>query len=223
MNTDGIIKPGVRAILENRGPQATPAATKPKRMQWGPRPSPYRLKPFQQGNLDPLCGEYAIINALRLLTRPDDGLDKVFWEDLFAYVLARADRLFGMMRILDEGTPQWLIKALLPSALKRFEAETGISVEAQTLAQLGAGKHPVNPVATLQSALADRRVAALVLLGGYYDHWTVVRSVTAGAVWLFDSDGLKSLLRAEIAPSYRQRAGQRFVISPRSIRVLRRL
>jgi hypothetical protein len=220
MNTDDIIKP---EVLEERRSQGTLVRAKPKRMQWGPRPSPYRLKPFQQGHLDPLCGEYAIVNALRLLTRPDDGLDKVFWEDLFTYVLARADRLFGMRRILEEGTPQWLSKALLPPVLKRFEARAGVSVEALTLAQLGGGQHLVDPLAVLQSALADRRAAALVLLGGYYDHWTVVRSVTAGAVWLFDSDGLKSLLRAEIAPSYRQQAGRRFVISHRPIRVLRRL
>ena len=220
MNTDDIIKP---EVLEERRSQGTLVRAKPKRMQWGPRPSPYRLKPFQQGHLDPLCGEYAIVNALRLLTRPDDGLDKIFWEDLFSYVLARADRLFGMRRILDEGTPHWLSKALLPPVLKRFEAGAGISVEALTLAQLGGGKHPADPMAVLQSALADRRAAALVLLGGDYDHWTVVRSVSAGVVWLFDSDGLKSLLRAEIAPSYRQQAGRRFVISQRPIRVLRRL
>ena len=220
MNTDDIIKP---EVPEDRHSQGTTIPAKPKRMQWGPKPSPYRLKPFQQGQLDPLCGEYAIVNALRLLTRPDDGLDKVFWEDLFAYVLARADRMFGVRRILDEGTPQWLCKALLPLVLKRFEAGAGVSVEALTLAQLGGGRQPVDPMHLLQSALADRTAAALVLLGGDYDHWTVVRSVTTGVVWLFDSDGLKSLLRAEIAPSYRQQAGRRFVISHRPIRVLRRL
>lgn len=220
MNTDDIIKP---EVPEERRSQGTPVPAKPKRMQSGLRPSPYRLKPFQQGQLDPLCGEYAIVNALRLLTRPDDGLDKLFWEDLFAYVVARADRLFGVRRILDEGTPQWLSKALLPLVLKRFEAGAGVSVEALTLAQLGGGKLPIEPMAVLQYALADRRSAALVLLGGHYDHWTVVRSVTAGVVWLFDSDGLKSLLRSEIAPSYRQQAGRRFVISHRPIRVLSRL
>ena len=161
MNTDDIIKP---EVPEERRSQGTPGRAKPKRMQWGPRPSPYRLKPFQQGHLDPLCGEYAIVNALRLLTRPDDGLDKVFWEDLFAYVLARADRLFGMRRILDEGTPLWLSKALLPPVLKRFEAGAGVCVEVLTLAQLGGEKHSVDPMPVLQPALADRRAAAPVLL-----------------------------------------------------------
>lgn len=219
MNTDTLTKP---EAASERHPEAVPGPPKPKRMHWGPKPSPYRLKPFQQGHLDPLCGEYAIVNALRLLTRPDDGLDKDFWEDLFGYVLSRADRMFGIRRILSDGTPQWLCKALLPPVLKRFEAGAGFPVEAVSLSQAGAGRHLVDPIAALQLALADRRAAALVLLGGEYHHWTVVRSVTAGAVWLFDSDGLKSLLRSDIAPSYRRQEGRRFVVSHRPIRVLRR-
>ncbi|WP_421696555.1 hypothetical protein [Aestuariivirga sp.] len=220
MNTDTLTKPEHR---EERRPKASQGQAKPKRMRWGPKPSQYRLKPFQQGHLDPLCGEYAIVNALRLLTRPNDGLDKLFWEDLFGYVMSRADRLFGIRRILDDGTPPWLNKALLPMVLKRFEAGAGFSVETLTLSQVGESNHKTDPMAALQAALADRRAAALVLLGGGYHHWTVVRAVTPRAVWLFDSDGLKSLLRSDIAPSYLRQEGRRFVVSQRPIRVLRRL
>lgn len=188
----------------------------------GPKPPPYRFRPFQQGDLDPLCGVYAMINALRLLTRPGDGLDGYFWEGLFCHALARADRMFGVRRMLDDGTPQRLSRALLPVVVKRFETGTGIGVRALTLPELAAGMPASDHWDLLQRELEHRPAAALVLLGGEYHHWTVVRSVTAGAVWLFDSDGLKSILRAEIAPSYRQQGQRRYVVSPRPIRILTR-
>lgn len=188
-----------------------------------PEAAPYGLRPFQQGHLDPMCGEYAIVNGLRLLTRPGDGLGKLFWEDLFAFVLARVDRMFGLRRLTVEGTPQRLQKLLLPVVLARFEAMAGITIVAATLRDLGEGKVPSDPLGVLQQVLRPQRTAALILLGGHYDHWTVLRSVTPGVLWLFDSDGLKCLPRTEVALGYANRTHHKFVLPPRAIRVLRRL
>lgn len=219
MNTEDM----TRALGLETTAASEQGSTRRRNPQLGPKPPPYRFRPFQQGHLDPLCGVYAMINALRLLTRPNDGLDVCFWEGLFCHALARADRMFGVRRMLDEGTPQWLSKALLPVVIRRFETGTRIGVCALTLSDLAPGKLPADHWDLLGQELKDRTASALVLLGGESHHWTVVRSVTAGAIWLFDSDGFKSILRAEIAPSYRQQAGRRFVISHRPIRVLRRL
>jgi hypothetical protein len=219
MNTEDMTRP---SRLMGRLATVEQGTMKSRNLRPGPKPAPYRFKPFCQGHLDPLCGVYAMINALRLLTRPGDGLDLEFWEGLFCYALARVDRLFGIRRMLNDGTPLWLSKALLPVVLKRFESGASIGVQAQTLPELAAGKPPSDHWDLLRRELEDRTASALVLLGGESHHWTVVRSVTAGAIWLFDSDGFKSILRAEIAPSYRQQGHRRFVVSTRPIRLLTR-
>lgn len=216
MNTDDMTNVAELAAASEQGPK------KRRIIHLGPKRPPYRFRPFQQGHLDPLCGVYAMINALRLLTRPSDGLDGCFWEGLFCHALSRADRMFGVRRMLDDGTPQWLSKALLPHVIKRFESGTGIGVKSLTLAELAAGKPACDHWDVLQLELNSRTAAALVLLGGVYHHWTVVRAVTTGAIWLFDSDGLKSILRADTAPSYRQQGDRRYVLSPKPMRVLRR-
>ena len=216
MNTEDMTRAVDPGTTSEQGP------TRRHPTQLGPKRPPYRFRPFQQGHLDPLCGVYAMINALRLLTRPSDGLDAYFWEGLFCHALSRADRMFGVRRMLDDGTPQWLSKALLPHVVKRFETGTGIGVKALSVAELAAGKPARDHWDVLQRELNGGTASALVLLGGVYHHWTVVRAVTTGVIWLFDSDGLKSILRADTAPSYRQQGDRRYVVSPRPMRVLRR-
>lgn len=219
MNTEDMTRP---LRLEGRLTTIEQGVAKRRTLRPGPKPSPYRFRPFQQGHLDPLCGVYAMINALRLLTRPSDGLDVGFWEGLFCYALSRADRMFGVRRMLDDGTPQWLSRALLPVVVRRFKTGTRIEVRILTLPELAEGQMPADHWDLLLRELDGQPAAALVLLGGAFHHWTVVRAVTTGAIWLFDSDGLKSIVRAEIAPSYRHRGDRRYVVSPRPIRVLMR-
>lgn len=219
MNTEDMTRP---TRLDGRLANVEQGTTRRRTLRPGPKPAPYRFRPFCQGHLDPLCGVYAMINALRLLTRPGDGLDLEFWEALFCYALARADRMFGVRRMLDDGTPQWLSRALLPVVVRRFETGTRIEVRVLTLPELAEGQLQEDHWDLLQRELDGQPAAALVLLGGAFHHWTVVRTVTTGTIWLFDSDGLKSIVRAEIAPSYRQRGERRYVVSPRPIRVLMR-
>lgn len=56
-------------------------------------PGAAMTEPWQQGNLDALCGLYAIINALRLLHAPTGGLSRQVCKTLYRDGLEAACRV----------------------------------------------------------------------------------------------------------------------------------
>jgi len=84
-------------------------------------PSGIGSKPFEQGDLDGLCGVYAVINAVRLAAHPHHRLRVADCRGLFAALLAElADegRLRGfvaaglgprvLVRLLRRAEQSWL-------------------------------------------------------------------------------------------------------------------
>jgi hypothetical protein len=60
-----------------------------------------RLKPYRQGQLDGLCGIYAIVNAIRLaLGERGDQFSKEDWRELFCALLVGADEIVGTATVV---------------------------------------------------------------------------------------------------------------------------
>jgi hypothetical protein len=154
------------------------------------------LSPLRQGDLDSLCGLYAIINAVRLALYPEHRL--VRWQlkllfDAGMQALQRSRRLRDTM-LLGVTTPTWcrMSRAVVDAASKL----TGVP--------LSLALPPTS--ATTTSRRAVRAVAASVhhghpvLLGlhGQLDHWTVVVRYSPTRLTFFDSAGHCWVSRADL-------------------------
>ena len=62
------------------------------------------LVPFQQGDLDGLCGIYALINAIRLTTEADTRcFPDAAWQELFCTLLLEPDEVVGTVDTVGLG------------------------------------------------------------------------------------------------------------------------
>ena len=96
-------------------------AAKSRREQ--PRPLPFR-----QGNLDGLCGIYALINAIRLVTAEQLDLSNVEWAGVFARLLAGADDDRGVAKVVTGGIGTWRLIALARAAIDHIAEQYGIEL-----------------------------------------------------------------------------------------------
>lgn len=149
------------------------------------------LAPFNQGDLDSLCGVYCVMNAVRFLCpelgrQKSIGLFQVLSESLTtnrvtAYEMVGLGIEIPTVHALVEAACNYLqevldtsiVSATLTSKIRRFD----------------------DLWAALSEGLGDNQVA-IIGLSGRHDHWTVAYRMTARTIRLFDSDSMKVLQRA---------------------------
>ncbi|MBM1172324.1 hypothetical protein [Microvirga arabica] len=144
-----------------------------------------RRRAYRQGDLDGLCGVYAIVNALRYVLRLRDEQCK----QLFA----------KLIKALEQDSPclhKSLLRGLYWCQLKRLVAVAGkgrcgdrdLTFQAHPL-RLKQDQHTLPDLwAALEQELGPACVA-IVGITGATDHWCVVYQVTPKTLWLLDSDG----------------------------------
>lgn len=160
-------------------------------------------RPFLQGELDGLCGIYAIINAIRLAMGPRAGqLAAEHWHDLFAELMAAADDLVGAMQATVSGIEVRPFRKVLKRAARHMRDEHGIEILADRLIPPGARPTIGEVLEALKAELTQPGHAAIVSFGGFLDHWTVVRTYRSGMLELFDSCTLCRVSTANCRMSY---------------------
>lgn len=171
--------------------------------------------PLVQGDLDGLCGVYAMINAIRLLA-PELSEDD---EKSLFYVLLETLSNAGVE--LDEivafGIGKNNMRSLVSAAREflREYCDVGLTVE---WLDLGGAEPRLSRIwSRLRRETEERRVA-IVGLSGIHEHWTVVRRVTRKTMLLYDSDALSRLNRSNCGVGTRARHR----IRPENIAVLDR-
>lgn len=72
-------------------PESSKTITQPAVVGTRPllKPKPFIKKPYQQGAFDGYCGLYAIVNALRLIATPSDGIGEDFCDEFFIALYRR--------------------------------------------------------------------------------------------------------------------------------------
>jgi hypothetical protein len=151
------------------------------------------ITPFQQGDLDGLCGVYAVLNAARILC-PE--IDDDYCDELFAVVLEKlAKSLKKPMRAVVNGTSRPHIALMVKAAAAEIERDLEIKLKATGL------KTPKKKVAlpqlweALQEEIGSGAVVILAL-SGRRDHWTVAYHMSDRTIRLADSNSLKVILRS---------------------------
>jgi hypothetical protein len=146
--------------------------------------------PFEQGDLDGLCGVYAVVNATRLAAQPYRRLSAADGEDLFAALLkelAAAGRLRGFV---TGGLGARTLARLLRRASRWLRKQHGLTLEISRPFRKANTPEPEDCRRVLAEHLARPGTAAIV---GTAEHWTVVRAVTPRRLLLTDSNGRQHL------------------------------
>lgn len=177
------------------------------------------LKPLQQGELDGLCGLYAIINAIRLSLYPERRLSKAEAARLFTAgvtELRKARSLHGTI-LTGIHDPSWrrVGDAMAAEASKVFGARFLID-RFQFDAKLG--DQEMLRVIRLVIRAGN---PVLMRVQGPVDHWTVVCRFSKARLTLFDSSGLRWLPVSSI--TFSTKRTNRYRVPRRGIAVVLRL
>lgn len=150
-----------------------------------------RLEPLKQGELDGLCGLYAIINAIRLSLHPDRRLTKPEAAQLFEAGITELRKARSLHTTIVSG--------IHDSSWRRV----GDAIASHASQQLGSiflvDRFRLDPTMANQEVL--RMIHMIIRAGnpvllriqGPVDHWTVVSRFSKARLTLFDSSGLRWL------------------------------
>lgn len=146
------------------------------------------IKPLRQGALDSLCGVYAILNAVRLLAYPDKHIHMRDLKTLFrrgVKILSKQRHLkFTLSWGLDPVPWDRFLERFLPDV----EAVVGFRIKQHKVFESEDGRKVSEVARALRSHL-DQGHPIVLILGGAYDHWTVIAGHSEQRLHLFDSYG----------------------------------
>jgi hypothetical protein len=151
------------------------------------------ITPWQQGDLDGLCGVYTIINAVHYLCA---GCGSAYAADLFRVLikaLRRRDAAHAAT-VVHRGIDGRTLRRLLTVATQYASLHLGVALEISKLPKRRTHWSLASLWHALDQELAAGRVAILGL-GGRHHHWTLAVSITARRLVVFDSDKLRHIRR----------------------------
>lgn len=158
-----------------------------------------RLSPWQQGELDGLCGIYAIINAMKtlVLSRGYD-FDDAHGATLFKMLLLALHKRNRLPRALWDGTSTSHVRDFLSTAKRFMRRQYKLELVYQRLAAPGQVTRKDVFWRVLDAALTpgsdyrfryktEHQRVALVGLGHPTPHWTLAYEVSPKTIKLIDS------------------------------------
>lgn len=154
------------------------------------------LRPYRQGELDSLCGIYAIINALRWAAGPEVITTRIT-TGLFWFLTDQAIKEQGNLGLCSGGIgllhQRQLIKRVITTLAAEHRLRFGYDLmPTGSLTCLG------DPEVSLAIAMADHE--AIILNLNYTEwHWSVVEAVAGDKLKLFDSVGWRTLPRRRLS------------------------
>ena len=150
--------------------------------------------PFRQGDLDGLCGAYAVVNAVRLAALPHRELRRAACAALFAELvdeLAEAGRLRDRV---TRGMGAGKMARLLRRAKLWLDVEYELRLEVTRPFRKGDEPDPGACLRLLTEHLGRAGTAVIV---GTEDHWTVVSAVSGRRLLLADSHDRRYFVAAK--------------------------
>jgi hypothetical protein len=174
------------------------------------QPGPARLRPFQQGHLDSLCGLYAAVNAIWFVAKPrGQPMRRNQARVLFRRGITHLRDRGRLAKAIKDGMPPkwlWQLTKDLAHCARRL---TGVEV---TVSRPTPVSKPFTRQALLQildtaldsEATRAGRTVVIAGLENTYSHYTVMWGRIGSNYMLFDSDRLKWIHRESLgAPSGR--------------------
>lgn len=162
---------------------------------------PVKLRPYLQGNLDSLCGIYALINAIRWALRNELASAKgPHWEELFRRLTNHAVKELGHLDLPTSGLSLYAMIGLTHIARDYVSDELNVEL---LFRRPFAIKKPTEANQTIESIsrhLQQPNTAALVAVYGKLNHWSVITAIDENQTQLFDSERIKHLPIVSVRP-----------------------
>lgn len=157
------------------------------------------LKPFKQGELDGLCGLYAIINAIRWAAWPTQ-FGEVAARDLFGVLTDHAIKLRGLTSICWYGITVPQLRQLLRRALAHMRTEHGLAFDLEAIPSKAFTPYPnANLRASRYPSSCLGEAFILNLTHATHRHWSVFDTIDKNRLRLFDSGHWQALPLRRVA------------------------
>ena len=141
-------------------------------------------RPFRQGDLDALCGAYAVVNAVRLAALPHRRLRHAACAALFAELVDELAEAGRLRAFVTGGMGAGRVARLLRRARVWLDVEFDLRLKVSRPFREGDEPDPEACLQLLAGHLGRGGTAAIV---GTETHWTVVSAVRGGRLVLADS------------------------------------
>ena len=175
------------------------------------------LHPFQQGDLDSLCGVYAIVNAVRTAMLPSTRLKTYECIDLFNTLILEAEEHGALTTSVTYGVTYHLMSRLLHSARRWVEEGWGRTCTHHKPFNRRS-QAPVSEVIERISAHLDAPGTAVIIgTCGRLSHFTTIRRVTTHSIILNDSYGYRYFRRRSCDTRSPEISGRSIQIVPTSV------
>ena len=168
------------------------------------------LQPLEQGDLDSLCGLYAVINAVRLVVYPDHILTPGMLGRLFERGLRTLSHKRKLKQTVTHGIDNVLWLLVCRAVIE--EAETLVECRIAITHLFGENRRWVtrHVLASIKRAINHDR-PVLICLEGRLDHCSVVVGSSTTRLYLFDSAGSRWISIASLAAGDQQLNRPHFV------------
>jgi hypothetical protein len=150
-----------------------------------------KLKPYEQGALDSLCGIYSIVNAMRVIR----GLSNEESQELFTQIIGYLEDNKSLAVTLAQGISITVMGSIFKDVIGE-KIDRAIPFQKQTDVRISEFWTEMTRFLHMKRLKGEKRVI-LLSLGGLHDHWTIVRKISSKRIWLFDSIGLQNLDRSK--------------------------
>ena len=144
------------------------------------------IRPLEQGNLDGLCGLYAIINAVRVAVYPELTLSNSVSKRLFECGLILLGRKKKLRHTIVNGIDHALWLVMCRAVVAEAEKITGYRLVVSQLFRHERSWHTRDVIRGIASSVR-RNQPVIICLEGRLDHWSVVTQCTPTRFNLFDS------------------------------------
>ncbi len=164
-------------------------------------------RPRQQGDIDGLCGFYAVLNALRLALAPWGGLSPEQEHVIWTRIVRFADRKWRFAKLFLGGTHTYQFLAIARYAVKLAQGITGKPIVLRPLLRRDVQACGLALDAVLTNLAAKGHVAILAGIDNEdTSHWTVITGMTRATLRVLDSDGYHYLKLEGCKLAQRRRA-----------------
>ena len=144
------------------------------------------LKPFRQGDLDGLCGLYAVVNAVRLVVHPYRVLRRQEARQLFECGLATLSHHRTLRWSITNGITHRVSARLCADVVAEAAKLTGLDLYALPIIGPEVAQERVQTIRLIKRAVR-RGSPVLVALMDSYNHASVIAGFSRTRLTLFDS------------------------------------
>lgn len=161
-------------------------------------------KPYRQGQLDGLCGVYALINAVNVLCGPlTMRQSQALFRDILLFLESRgplADRCVDGLYIQQ-----------IASVLKHVVCQQYPIIRFKPFHRCPrVGIHRY--LQTLEDFLSVPNRVVFTAIEGHYSHWTLISRITEHTLQVYDSDAMHCLLKSSCSMIHQQDAKRHWLL-----------